>query len=201
MVMLQTHRFFLLIHGTTSTVWSPALAGGCKEAFHSVYQAFEALADPEARRRYDETSEGQTSDTSSGWRKKGKTKKRHDGQKPQKPPAGPKKGIHSPKKLLSKLYDLLKGLSRELRNEVISKDFSQKQRVLLEAWIVQQREAEAPVTPVPAEPKPGAEPADSSSSLALNLRHTPSSPTATFQPKKKKNKNGVLKGILVLLFG
>ena len=49
-------------------------------------------------------------------------------------------------KLLMKIYELLKRFPRDLRQEVISKFFSQQQRLILEKWMVDMvktREAQA----------------------------------------------------------
>ena len=47
-------------------------------------------------------------------------------------------------KLVIKIHDLLKQLPREKRNDVILNQFSQKQRVLLEQWMVENAEPRTP---------------------------------------------------------
>ncbi|CAK8993840.1 DnaJ protein homolog 2 [Durusdinium trenchii] len=130
--------------------------GGSKEAFHLVYQAFETLADPEARERYDTHK---VTSNASAPKQKAKPKKkpaqpqekRQATPKPEhtsqasgasKPSANASK-VFSHDKLLTKLYELMKGLTREVRSDIIQKEFTQKQRVLFEKWIVTQREAES----------------------------------------------------------
>ena len=60
------------------------------------------------------------------------------GKAPSKPPATamPAEPQSKQTKLLMKIRDLLKGLPREVRNDVITNQFSQKQRVLLEKFMV-----------------------------------------------------------------
>ncbi|CAK9101325.1 DnaJ protein homolog 2 [Durusdinium trenchii] len=122
--------------------------GGSKEAFHLVYQAFENLADPEARKRYDTQRA-----TSASSKQKAKPKKSAQPEKRAAPPkpehtsqASGTKQSETPRmfshKLLTRLYELLKRLPREVRNDIIQKEFTQKQRMLFEKWIVNQREAE-----------------------------------------------------------
>ncbi|CAK9032449.1 Chaperone protein DnaJ [Durusdinium trenchii] len=129
--------------------------GGSKDAFHLVYQAFETLADSEARRRYDQRLDHEkrrrTSRPGAGARGCGPASasrpgraaaKRHAAERaaPGTKSKGAKKEVEISNKLLSKLYELLKLIPRGVRNDVLAKDFSQKQRVLLEKWIVLQRE-------------------------------------------------------------
>ncbi|CAK9034897.1 DnaJ protein homolog 2 [Durusdinium trenchii] len=137
--------------------------GGSKEAFHAVYQAFETLADPEARKRYDDqlpTLKKVTKQTYSCKRTGAKSKKKRPEQKHSAAESDRSRhsgaesaDASSHEKLLTKLYELLKRLPRKLRNDVIAREFSQKQRLLLEKWIVLQREAETDdVTPMPGGP-------------------------------------------------
>ena len=128
--------------------------GGSKEAFHLVYQAFETLADPEARRRYDQlnTPKKMPARQKAQQKAQQKTKKATfqaksaaEGSSTAQNPGDAKeseasKSSHA--KMLTKLYQLLTRLARDVRNEVIQKEFSQKQRLLLEEWIVNQRDAE-----------------------------------------------------------
>ena len=128
--------------------------GGSKEAFHLVYEALETLADPEARKKYDQglaLKSGQTQ-TSDGPVKKTSTKdgraSRKDAGSKQRPPKSGKKSRdqgHAGKppapqsqetKLLIKIRDLLRQLPRDTRNDVITQQFSQKQRLILENWMV-----------------------------------------------------------------
>ena len=131
--------------------------GGSKEAFHLVYQALETLADPEARAKYDNSlsslsqvkagPEQQTDQRVKG-RKKASKKPGHRPAekeahpKPKRPaadsnePAAPETQQSKQTKLLIKIHDLLKQLPRDVRNDVIGKQFSQKQRLILEKWMV-----------------------------------------------------------------
>ena len=128
--------------------------GGSKEEFHLVYQALETLANPEARKRYD-----QRFDASSKPHPSAKTSSKPCDKMPGAR-AGTRKS-HIPKKssgthrfsatkptaqgpqskqTLRRIRDLLKRLSRDLRNEIIAKQFSQKQRLILERWMVENSE-------------------------------------------------------------
>ena len=135
------------------------LAGGSKEAFHFVYQAFETLADPEARKRYDDQRPTKMLPKQKAQPKKSKAKRAQPSEQKERTKPTPKpehtsqtsgtskqsagaSKVLSHDKLLTKLYELLKRLPRELRNDIIQKEFSRKQRVLFEKWIVTQREAE-----------------------------------------------------------
>ena len=129
--------------------------GGSKEEFHLVYQALETLANPEARKRYDQRFDASLKPHPSakasskpchkmpgaraGTRKSHMPKKssgsHHSATKPTA------QGPHSKQtKLLRRIRDLLKRLSRDLRNEIIAKQFSQKQRLILERWMVENSE-------------------------------------------------------------
>jgi hypothetical protein len=140
--------------------------GGSKDAFHLVYQALEILADPEARQKYDQSlsrvnrrSEVDLQQTSpAGKKKTSKKRTQPSGQRetcPQpKRPTEPKKkptadagstgnepeANQPPQskqtKLVKRIRDLLKQLPRDLRNDAITKHFSQKQRLILEKWMV-----------------------------------------------------------------
>ena len=118
--------------------------GGSKEAFHLVYQALETLSDPVARERYDDGL------TRNG-RKPRSPRPREASKKPRGPvgsKTGPS-GFRVPRKNKAKrrrsdstkwvhqIHFLLKQLPRDLRNEVIKKDFSQQQRLILEKWMVE----------------------------------------------------------------
>eukprot|EP00438_Fugacium_kawagutii_P009929 Skav232179 [mRNA] locus=scaffold1328:34147:34995:- [translate_table: standard] len=128
--------------------------GGNKEAFHLVYQALETLSDPEARKRYDSryaASSVPNNPTSEAQRKPWKAK----GYPKAKGAAASTEGNHcqgkakagnSPSampqskqtKILIQLRDLLKQLPRDVRNDVFTQQFSQKQRLILESWMEEQ---------------------------------------------------------------
>ena len=137
--------------------------GGSKEEFHLVYQALETLADPTAREKYDHglaTKAGISTGPKRNQRKKADqnthpatSSKAETKKKPQMPGKRPKTfaGKAASKstqatatsaepqskqtKLLMKIRDLLKQLPRDARNDVITNQFSQKQRVILEKWM------------------------------------------------------------------
>ena len=130
--------------------------GGSKEEFHLVYQALETLADPTARKKYDH---GLATQTGLSTCPKGKKRKRADQNarsckaetktKPQTPGkkstnftgkartgrATPAEPQSKQTKLLMKIRDLLKQLPRDARNDVITNQFSQKQRLILERFM------------------------------------------------------------------
>ena len=133
--------------------------GGSKEAFHLVYQALETLADPQARRNYDDalaSCESRPGPVGKRRQKRGPVEKKRC----QKPEKSPKFSKHNqPKKsrkskaayktspaqapqckqtqLLMKISELLKQLPWDARHNVITKQFSQKQRLILENWMVE----------------------------------------------------------------
>ena len=139
--------------------------GGSKEEFHLVYQALETLADPTARKKYDHglaTKTGISTGPKRNQRKRAdqdthpatsskaetKTKSQMSGKRPttfagkapSKPPratatATPAEPQSRQTKLLMKIRDLLKQLPRDARNDVITNEFSQKQRLLLERFM------------------------------------------------------------------
>ena len=134
--------------------------GGSKEAFHSVYEALETLADPEARKKYDQQLARKThaQPQSSGRKKKPPGQKRtHPSRKdthskPQKHPSKkkPPGGSEPPAapqsketRLLMRIRDLLKWLPRDVRNDAIANQFSQKQRLILEKWMVENCDSRA----------------------------------------------------------
>eukprot|EP00438_Fugacium_kawagutii_P025260 Skav228644 [mRNA] locus=scaffold1659:30216:31898:- [translate_table: standard] len=124
--------------------------GGSKEAFHLVYEALEALADPAARQSYDRGLVRCTVRATASARRHPKprreAKPKAKSATKQKPevPRTPKVPKPSPETqpsegtypFLSKIRDLLKCLPREMRNDVITRHFSQKQRLILEKWMV-----------------------------------------------------------------
>lgn len=200
-------------------------AGGSKEAFHSVYQAFETLADPDARKRYDNQLPTP---------KLPKQKRRHakkdaktteaEHSRPQRKHSASQKSdnmqsapSYSHDKLLVKLYRLLKGLPQEVRNMLIQKEFSQKQRVLLEKWIVLQRAADAETHETPVSEPASTGPLQASEPIfckksSASLTDTPCDVTSdgaskslslisaapypkTFRKKKKRvDMRGILSG-------
>ena len=139
--------------------------GGSKEAFHLVYEALETLADPAARKKYDNglatgksgnllqpQPDGQTGRKKTS-KKRGRSAASEAHPKPQKaerpkpkaqaaagqarPESKAPQAPHSKQtKLLIKIRDLLKQLPRDVRNDVFTKQFSQKQRLILEKWMV-----------------------------------------------------------------
>ena len=109
--------------------------GGSKEAFHLVYQALETLSDPETRRHYDHRLK---SNIPSG--RSAKSHKRAS----ERPSSVPRNFGNDPPsecsptkqtRWMRKIHELLKKLPRDVRNEVIKMDFSQKQRLYLEKWM------------------------------------------------------------------
>ena len=145
--------------------------GGSKEAFHVVYQALETLADPAARKKYDRSltlqSRGaaQQRQSETKGKKKAAKKRRAAAATANQGSPGAEKGTtagnmeaeansNQPRQtqLLRKVRDLLKQLPRDLRNEVFIKEFSQKQRLILEKWMVDTSKA-----PAQLETKPVAE--------------------------------------------
>ena len=135
--------------------------GGSKEAFHLVYEALETLADPEARKKYDHSlaarksgkiakpggpglkrkrshpspKEGPQKPKPPKWGKKSKADDGRAGSEPAGP-ARPQVPESKETKLLIKIRDLLKSLPRDVRSDVFTMQFSQKQRLILEKWMV-----------------------------------------------------------------
>ena len=133
--------------------------GGTKEEFHLVYQALETLSDPDARKRYDQSFGAKVGLRKPKREKKSAaasaTKRKSPKQVPSKVPKG-KAGV-PPKfeakesqknRLLVKIHRLLTKLPREVRRNVIAKDFTQKQRLILERWMVDQADTPIPRAPV-----------------------------------------------------
>eukprot|EP00438_Fugacium_kawagutii_P008990 Skav205037 [mRNA] locus=scaffold2506:40665:42299:+ [translate_table: standard] len=139
--------------------------GGSKEAFHLVYQALETLADPEARKKYDSglamgTSESvakqsryrpqknaATQGQSTAYTQMhSKTEKSSSSRRKQREvPEVPQSPQSKQTKMLKRIRDLLKQLPREMRNDAISKHFSQRQRLILEKWMADQSAQGAPI--------------------------------------------------------
>ena len=138
--------------------------GGSKEEFHLVYQALETLSDPVTRKKHDESlskgyKQGSRSQVQKPARRHRQTsscqakgdRKRRAGKKSQGSGKTGPVAQSKQTKLLIKIHDLLKQLPRNTRNDVITKQFSQKQRVLLEKWMVDHLEpstSEAQALPI-----------------------------------------------------
>ncbi len=126
--------------------------GGSKEAFHSVYEALQTLTDPSLRKRYDARLAGEATPMPKKAKPKAKRSRGKAGDfgspkfapKPKvsttKRSGGPKSAINASEsrqnKLLAKIHGLLKQLPRETRNGIIKNQFSEKQRLILEKWMV-----------------------------------------------------------------
>ena len=125
--------------------------GGSKEEFHLVYKALETLGDPVARRKYDHglatktTMAPQAKYSSKDPAATSKAHRPNQQQVPRRksthskaptPRATAEKPQSMQAKLLMKIHDLLKRLPRDMRHDVISNQLSQKQRVVLEKWMV-----------------------------------------------------------------
>eukprot|EP00435_Cladocopium_sp_Y103_P034480 s664_g8.t3 len=139
--------------------------GGSKEAFHSVYQAFETLADSEARKKHDNSL--------ATWKVKvapqPRSRKRKKKAAASRTNAGTFEASDLPKqpttgtgaektsaslpdrqiRLLERLHRCLQNLPRDVRLDVIKQDFSQKQRLILEKWMVD-KSSQAPEAPAPS---------------------------------------------------
>jgi len=130
-----------------------------QEAFHRVYQAFETLSDAKARQKYDQLRRmGQLGVSVSKVPAKATP---NCGEKAKS--AGPcfaqsKSGGSSAggvqqaaeykARLMTKIHALLKQMPRDVRYKVISKEFSEKQLVLLQEWMVDFAERESvPIDP------------------------------------------------------
>ena len=128
--------------------------GGSKEQFHLVYQALETLADPKARKTYDSRRATgfvpPTSTCTTGVRHErtkapGKAQAKKDTPRSRQtshPPkmgqtGGPSDSSELQTKILIKIHRLLKDLPRDLRSFVLSHEFSQQQRLILEKWMVE----------------------------------------------------------------
>lgn len=150
--MISFHHFFTLqFVARNFLILGVFPTGGSKEAFHLVYQALETLTNPEARSSHDHHLSGQrqVSGGSAGSKARPKTtvprqkntrkcgrketgfEGRYDGGHTSESPMDGKQ-----RRLIVKMYGLLKQLPREDRNDIIRRDFTQPQRLLLEKWIV-----------------------------------------------------------------
>ena len=115
-----------------------------------VYQAFETLSNPESRKKYDHQLAARAASAAKSKMSKmskasAKTQTVAPTPRPDAPKSAPsgsqgsqvdEKSTNAEAKLLRKLHELLKRLPRDLRQEVFERDFSQKQRLLLEKWMV-----------------------------------------------------------------
>ena len=123
-----------------------------------MYQALETLGDPAARQKYDHSlaapypkekkrkREGKHAQPAPSRKAKTKTKPQtfgksttFAGKAPSKPPQATATSAEPQSKqtkLLIKIRDLLKRLPRDARNDVITNQFSHKQRVILERFMV-----------------------------------------------------------------
>ena len=136
--------------------------GGSKEQFHLVYQALETLADPKARKTYDSRAVSLTKPTGKttttcrspfttcGVRHErtkapGKAQAKKDTARSKQTSCPPKMGQSGglsdsselQTKILIKIHRLLKDLPRDARSMVLSHEFSQQQRLILEKWMVE----------------------------------------------------------------
>ena len=121
--------------------------GGSKEAFHLVYRALETLSDPEARKRYDgrhgvPSGMSSTPRSASGKMRRPQfcSKFPFAKQHSKKSNAGGGDRKTQPQRAyvtrcIAEVHYLLKQLPRDVRFEVIRKEFSQQQRLLLEKWM------------------------------------------------------------------
>ena len=199
--------------------------GGSKEEFHLVYQALETLADPTARKKYDHglaTKAGISTGPKRNQRKKAdqnthtatssKTETKKQPQMPGKRPTS-FAGKASSKstqatatsaepqskqtKLLMKIRDLLKQLPRDARNDVITNQFSQKQRVILEKWMADnaatssgtkchsEAKALAPAAAESAPHQPGFATSSTKTPESMMVAVSDSSPGRRFASKEK----------------
>ena len=132
--------------------------GGSKEAFHVVYQALQTLTDPVARKKYDKSLANSNFEVASDdpWHAKPKKKTRgkgcrstskpkaaktykttgRSGKTPTKSGGACRSSLSKQQQLLVKIHQLLKELPRDARSDIIQKEFSQKQRLILEKWMV-----------------------------------------------------------------
>lgn len=122
--------------------------GGSKEAFHLVYQALETLTDPEARKSYDHRLSSKSTSFPSGVRRQKRAKTTAHSQAETTRKSGSSRfesGCYAKysawsrskqTQFMRRIHDLLKKLPRDFRNEVITQNFSQKQRLALEKWMV-----------------------------------------------------------------
>jgi curved DNA-binding protein CbpA len=108
-----------------------------------VYQAFETLSNPESRKKYDHQLAASAAKSKMSKMSKASAKTQTVAPtRPDAPSTAPSGSVDEnfanvvETKFLRKLHELLKRLPRDLRQEVFEHDFSQKQRLLLEKWMV-----------------------------------------------------------------
>ena len=119
--------------------------GGNKEAFHLIYQALETLVDPVARKKYDHDMAKPMAESRTK-RRRGRKPKANRKERAAGAKAAPETAQSKQTKLLIQIRDCLKQLPRDVRNNVFTKQFSQKQRLILEAWMVEQSPGCEPMT-------------------------------------------------------
>lgn len=114
-----------------------------------MYQALETLTNPEARSGHDHHLSGKRQQGSAASKVRPKTTvpSKNTGRKCGRKETNGSEGRYGgqtsestmdgkQRRLIVKMYGLLKQLPREDRNEIIRRDFTQQQRLLLEKWIV-----------------------------------------------------------------
>ena len=138
-----------------------------------VQEALETLSDPELRKKYDrrlassQVRRKQSAEATgpSGKKEEAKTSSSCPSTSATQKPCSSKKRPRDAgnkgkslslesrqQQLLIKVHDLLKQLPREARNDVLKTKFSEKQRLILEKWIVDTTRVESPPVPVEAQP-------------------------------------------------
>ena len=125
--------------------------GGSKEAFHAVYQGFETLADPEARKKHDHllaALKPKAALRPVQKRKKAAASSSKCSEPKSEGPSTPTSRARASvdgstgretheTRILRRIHILLQHLPRDVRHDVIKKDFSEKQRLILEKWMRQ----------------------------------------------------------------
>ena len=137
---------FHLVYQALETLGDPAARQKYDHSLATACKKTEAAPHPKSRKRKREDKHAQPAasckaETKTKPQTPGKTSATFAGKAPSssKPPraaATPAEPQSLQTKLLMKIRDLLKRLPREVRNDVITNQFSQKQRVLLEKFMV-----------------------------------------------------------------
>ena len=137
---------FHLVYQALETLGDPAARQKYDHSLATAFKKTEAAPHPKSRKRKREDKHAQPAasckaETKTKPQTPGKTSTTFAGKAPSssKPPraaATPAEPQSLQTKLLMKIRDLLKRLPREVRNDVITNQFSQKQRVLLEKFMV-----------------------------------------------------------------
>ena len=139
---------FHLVYQALETLGDPAARQKYDHSLATASKKTEAAPHPKSRKRKRENKHAQPAasckaETKTKPQTPGKTSTTFAGKAPSssKPPraaatAMPAEPQSKQTKLLMKIRDLLKRLPREVRNDVITNQFSQKQRVLLEKFMV-----------------------------------------------------------------